>query len=70
MTFDFTGTLDGSQAVAQGQGGWKVRRDLDPLKPVSVDAADASKWLCASTKIMASPVVLCASASLPQARLG
>ena len=58
LTFDFIGTLDGSQAVAEGKAGGKYDAIWFPSNRYLSIIPDASKRLSASTKIMASPVTL------------
>jgi Ca-activated chloride channel family protein len=58
LTFDFTGTLDGSQAVAAGKAAGKYDAIWFPSNRYLSMTPGASKRLGASTKIMASPVVL------------
>ena len=71
LTFEFTGTLDGSQAVADGKAAGKYDAIWFPSNRYLSMIPGASKRLGASTKIMASPVVLGVQRrSRPQARLG
>jgi Ca-activated chloride channel homolog len=58
LTFEFTGTLDGSQAVADGKAAGKYDAIWFPSNRYLSRIPGASKRLGASTKIMASPVVL------------
>jgi Ca-activated chloride channel homolog len=58
LTFEFTGTPDGSQAVADGKAAGKYDAIWFPSNRYLSRIPGASKRLGASTKIMASPVVL------------
>jgi Ca-activated chloride channel family protein len=58
LSLEFTGTLDGSQAVAEGKAAGKYDAIWFPSNRYLSMIPDASKRLGSSTKIMASPVVL------------
>jgi Ca-activated chloride channel homolog len=70
VTLDFSGTLDGSQAVAQGKAGGKYDAIWFPSNRYLSMLPDASKRLGASTNRGFAGGARCAAASRPRARLG